>query len=66
VPELPEVETTLRGIEPFVDGQVLSRVIVRNASLRWPIPVVQLSALEGQKALECLVCQTIQQENTIT
>ncbi len=49
MPELPEVETTLRGIEPHVDGQVLSNVIVRNASLRWPIPVAALAALEGQR-----------------
>ena len=49
MPELPEVETTLSGIEPFVNGQVLSSVVVRNASLRWPIPVEALKALVGQK-----------------
>lgn len=48
MPELPEVETTLRGIEPFVEGQRLSKAIVRNASLRWPIPVDELNALVGQ------------------
>jgi len=38
MPELPEVETTLRGIEPWLDQQVIDSVNVRNASLRWPIP----------------------------
>ena len=49
MPELPEVETTLRGIEPHVNGHVLTRVVVRNASLRWPVPVEKLNALAGQK-----------------
>ncbi|MBV9575907.1 MAG: bifunctional DNA-formamidopyrimidine glycosylase/DNA-(apurinic or apyrimidinic site) lyase [Gammaproteobacteria bacterium] len=38
MPELPEVETTLRGIKPHIIGQRITRVIVRNARLRWPIP----------------------------
>jgi len=49
MPELPEVETTLRGIEPYVDGQTLTNVVVRNASMRWPIPTLELKALIGQK-----------------
>ena len=39
MPELPEVETTLRGIEPHILGKVISSVIVRQPSLRWPVPV---------------------------
>jgi formamidopyrimidine-DNA glycosylase len=38
LPELPEVETTLRGIAPSLDKQVIDKIIVRNASLRWPVP----------------------------
>lgn len=38
MPELPEVETTLRGIEPFLTGHVVREVAVRNAALRWPVP----------------------------
>ena len=38
MPELPEVETTLRGIAPHLTGHVVSNVIIRNAQLRWPIP----------------------------
>lgn len=38
MPELPEVETTRRGIEPAVAGHRVERVIVREPRLRWPIP----------------------------
>ncbi|MDB5833546.1 MAG: formamidopyrimidine-DNA glycosylase [Caballeronia sp.] len=38
MPELPEVEVTRRGIEPFVTGRRVERVDVRTPALRWPIP----------------------------
>jgi formamidopyrimidine-DNA glycosylase len=38
MPELPEVETTMRGIEPHVCGQTIERFIVRHHQLRWPVP----------------------------
>jgi formamidopyrimidine-DNA glycosylase len=38
VPELPEVETTRRGLAPHLQGQRIEAVIVRNRALRWPIP----------------------------
>jgi formamidopyrimidine-DNA glycosylase len=38
MPELPEVETTLRGVSPYLVGQRIQEVIIRNASLRWPVP----------------------------
>jgi formamidopyrimidine-DNA glycosylase len=38
MPELPEVETTRRGIAPFLEGRRISRVTVRERRLRWPIP----------------------------
>jgi len=38
MPELPEVETTRRGIEPHINHQTIHDVVVRNHSLRWPIP----------------------------
>ena len=37
MPELPEVETTRRGILPYSEGKVLSEIEVRNPNLRWPI-----------------------------
>jgi len=48
MPELPEVETTLRGIAPHIEKQYLTDVIVRNSSLRWPVPVDALQKLSGQ------------------
>ncbi|WP_078121190.1 bifunctional DNA-formamidopyrimidine glycosylase/DNA-(apurinic or apyrimidinic site) lyase [Thiosocius teredinicola] len=38
MPELPEVETTRRGIEPHLSGQVISGAVVRQPKLRWPVP----------------------------
>ncbi len=38
MPELPEVETTKRGIAPFLKSAEIRRLVVRNPSLRWPIP----------------------------
>ena len=38
MPELPEVETTRRGIAGHVDGQVIDEILVRNPELRWRVP----------------------------
>ncbi len=38
MPELPEVETTRRGIEPFVINRRIERLVVRESRLRWPVP----------------------------
>ncbi len=38
MPELPEVETTKRGIAPFVVGETVAKIIIRERQLRWPIP----------------------------
>lgn len=38
MPELPEVETTRRGIEPRVVDQIIQKIIIRDSRLRWPIP----------------------------
>jgi len=37
MPELPEVETSRRGIEPHVVGQSIANVTIRERKLRWPI-----------------------------
>lgn len=47
MPELPEVETTRRGIEPHVLGRKVSRVIVRQPQLRWPISPELAEQLPG-------------------
>lgn len=38
MPELPEVETTRRGLEPLLVGQRIRTVVVRNRALRRPVP----------------------------
>ncbi|NIP18499.1 MAG: bifunctional DNA-formamidopyrimidine glycosylase/DNA-(apurinic or apyrimidinic site) lyase [Xanthomonadales bacterium] len=38
MPELPEVETTRRGIEPHLLNHRISRIVVRDPRLRWPVP----------------------------
>lgn len=38
MPELPEVETTRRGIAPHFIGATIKDVIVRESRLRWPVP----------------------------
>ncbi len=55
MPELPEVETTCRGIAPYVEGQQVHSIIVRQAKLRWPIPL-SLHELEGKKILSVRRC----------
>jgi len=50
LPELPEVETTLRGIEPHMQNQQISRVIVRDSRLRWPVPA-NVQKADGQKVV---------------
>ena len=37
MPELPEVETTRRGIAPLLVGKTVQRVVVRERRLRWPV-----------------------------
>jgi formamidopyrimidine-DNA glycosylase len=51
MPELPEVETTRKGIEPHLLGQRISRVIVRQPRLRWPIPNDLPAQLKGRKVV---------------
>lgn len=48
MPELPEVETTRRGIAPHVLGKRLDGALVRNAALRWPVPDDLNERLAGQ------------------
>ncbi len=48
MPELPEVETTLRGVEPFLKDAKIRQVTIRNFSLRWPIDPHLAEVLTGQ------------------
>lgn len=48
MPELPEVETTRRGIAPRITGKRVTRVIVREPRLRWPVPKRLAKEITGQ------------------
>ena len=48
MPELPEVETTRRGIEPHVEKEQVSEVILRRKNLRWPITPSVSEELPGE------------------
>ena len=48
MPELPEVETTRRGLAPHLQGQRIHGVILRRPDLRWPIPAEIERMLPGQ------------------
>ena len=48
MPELPEVETSRRGIMPHLKAKRVKQVIVRQARLRWPVPAAFARDLPGQ------------------
>jgi formamidopyrimidine-DNA glycosylase len=49
MPELPEVETSRRGIAPWVEQQEVRDVIIRDRRLRWPVPEDIDNCLPGQQ-----------------
>jgi formamidopyrimidine-DNA glycosylase len=51
MPELPEVETTRRGLSEHLIGATITDVIIRNPKLRWPIPKNLPKLLRGHKIL---------------
>jgi formamidopyrimidine-DNA glycosylase len=48
LPELPEVETTKRGIQPYLEGASIVSVLVRNPNLRWPVSQ-EINEISGQR-----------------
>ena len=49
MPELPEVETTRRGVLPHVVGRRIAAVLVRERRLRWPVPYDIDASIRGQR-----------------
>jgi formamidopyrimidine-DNA glycosylase len=49
MPELPEVETTRRGLAPHVEGRAVVDVHLRRPDLRWPIPPEVAEGLVGER-----------------
>jgi formamidopyrimidine-DNA glycosylase len=52
MPELPEVETTRRGLLPRVVGRRIRGAVVRNANLRWPVPADLQKRLRGEEVVD--------------
>lgn len=50
MPELPEVETSRRGIEPYLAGAIILHAVVRHHRLRWPVSG-QIQRLSDQPVL---------------
>lgn len=53
MPELPEVETTRRGIATVITGHPVRELVVRQPRLRWPIPDNLGDLLAGRPVLAC-------------
>lgn len=53
MPELPEVETTRRGIAPLICGQVLQQLLVHESRMRWPVPPDLADLVNGQVVRAC-------------
>ncbi len=51
MPELPEVETTRRGLAPHLEGRRITAVTLRRPDLRWPIPAEIKRLLPRQEIL---------------
>ena len=49
MPELPEVETVRRGLEPVLTGRTILRADVRRPDLRWPFPPRMAERLTGRR-----------------
>jgi formamidopyrimidine-DNA glycosylase len=51
MPELPEVETVRRGLQPVMEGQVIVSAQVNRPDLRWPFPTDMAKRLTGKRVL---------------
>jgi formamidopyrimidine-DNA glycosylase len=49
MPELPEVETVLRGLQPVMEGARFTKVEAHRGDLRWPLPKDFVARLEGKR-----------------
>lgn len=49
MPELPEVETVMRGLEPVMTGQQITHAAINRPDLRWPFPENMAHRLTGAR-----------------
>lgn len=54
MPELPEVEITLRGIAPHVVGQKVTDIVIRQSRLRWPITAGLTELITGRRLVNAV------------
>ena len=52
MPELPEVETSRRGIEPHILNKKINSVVIRQHKLRWPIPKSLPDKIKNHKLMQ--------------
>ncbi|MEP0153610.1 bifunctional DNA-formamidopyrimidine glycosylase/DNA-(apurinic or apyrimidinic site) lyase [Pseudophaeobacter sp.] len=51
MPELPEVETVMRGLQPSMEGAVIAQAQVNRPDLRWPFPDHMAERLTGARVV---------------
>ncbi|WP_297341602.1 bifunctional DNA-formamidopyrimidine glycosylase/DNA-(apurinic or apyrimidinic site) lyase, partial [Pseudophaeobacter sp.] len=51
MPELPEVETVMRGLQPSMEGAVIAQAQVNRPDLRWPFPDNMAERLTGARVV---------------
>ena len=56
MPELPEVETIMLGITPFLEGATITKVKLNRSDLRWPYPENFAKCVEKAKVLNLKRC----------
>jgi formamidopyrimidine-DNA glycosylase len=49
VPELPEVETVRKGLEPYMSGHIIKAADIRRPDLRWPFPDNMAERIMGKR-----------------
>ncbi|HHL31926.1 MAG TPA: bifunctional DNA-formamidopyrimidine glycosylase/DNA-(apurinic or apyrimidinic site) lyase [Oceanospirillales bacterium] len=49
MPELPEVETTVNGIKPWLENKLIAKIAIHNPALRWQIPANLAQKYRTQK-----------------
>ena len=52
MPELPEVETIVRGLKPHLQGLKIAKVLLRQPKLRWPVPLNLQTMIQHQTILD--------------
>ena len=53
MPELPEVETTLQAIAPYLINAVVDKIVITQPKLRWPVSDELKDKVVKQKILKC-------------